>query len=150
MIVDLNEIRLNYVNEADNINFFCCLTTKSPVIVLSNEVIVIITASLLQAMGSTGAFRSGYCFRVTWFPQALADLPCIAGFDVSVSNCRHPRLRYFGSVVPVYVVWVKSYVNCLFHFPCVPMVVSVNRSRLLVIYIAVPEPLSPSPKEDLQ
>ena len=86
MIVDLNEIRLNYVNEVDNINFFCCLTTKSPVIVLSNKVIVIITASLLQAMGSTGAFRSGYCFRVTWFPQALADLPCIAGFDVSVSK----------------------------------------------------------------
>ena len=47
MIVDLNEIRLNYVNEVDNINFFCCLTTKSPVIVLSNKVIVIITASLL-------------------------------------------------------------------------------------------------------
>ena len=143
MIVDLNEIRLNYVNEVDNINFFCCLTTKSPVIVLSNKVIVIINASLLQAMGSTGAFRSGYCFRVTWFPQALADLPCIAGFDVSVSNCRHPRLRYFGSVVPVYVVWVKSYVNCLFHFPCVPMVVSVNRSRLPVIYIAVPEQVDP-------
>ena len=91
MIVELYEIRLNYVNEVDNINFFCCLTTKSPVIVLSNKVIVIISASLLQAMGSTGAFRSGYCFRVTWFPQALADLPCIAGFDVSVSNCRHPR-----------------------------------------------------------
>ena len=143
MIVELNEIRLNYVNEVDNINFFCCLTTKSPVIVLSNKVIFIINASLLQAMGSTGAFRSGYCFRVTWFPQALADLPCIAGFDVSVSNCRHPRLRYFGSVVPVYVVWVKSYVNCLFHFPCVPMVVSVNRSRLPVIYIAVPEPVDP-------
>ena len=40
---------------------------------------------------------------------------------------RHLRFRYFGSVVPVYVVWVKSYVNCLFRFPCVPMVVSVYK-----------------------
>ena len=43
------------------------------------------------------------------------------------SNYRHPRFRYFGSVVPVYVVWVKSYVNCLFRFPCVPMFVSVYK-----------------------
>ena len=41
--------------------------------------------------------------------------------------CRHPRFRYFGSVVPVYVVWAESCVNCLFHFPCVPMAFSVNK-----------------------
>ena len=41
--------------------------------------------------------------------------------------CRHPRYRYFGSVVPVYVVWAESCVNCLFHFPCVPMAFSVNK-----------------------
>ena len=35
--------------------------------------------------------------------------------------------RSIGSVVPVYVVWVKSYVNCFFRFPCAPMVVSVNK-----------------------
>ena len=43
------------------------------------------------------------------------------------SYCRHPCFRYFGSVVPVYVIWVESYVNCLFHFPCVPMAFSVNK-----------------------
>ena len=41
--------------------------------------------------------------------------------------CRHPRYRYFGSVAPVYVVWAESCVNCLFHFPCVPMAFSVNK-----------------------
>ena len=72
-----------------------------------------------------GAFRSGYCFRVPWFPQAFSD--CRASLALMFSNCRHLRFRYFGSVVPVYVVWVKSYVNCLFRFPCVPMVVSVYK-----------------------
>ena len=50
---------------------------------------------------------------------------CVVGFDVFF-YCRHPRSRYFGSVVPVYVVWAESCVNCLFHFPCVPMAFSVN------------------------
>ena len=48
------------------------------------------------------------------------SLICRASLALMFSNCRHPRFRYFGSVVPVYVVWVKSYVNCLFRFPCVP------------------------------
>ena len=55
------------------------------------------------------------------------SLICRASLALMFSNCRHPRFRYFGSVVPVYVVWVKSYVNCLSRFPCVPMVVSVNK-----------------------
>ena len=42
-----------------------------------------------------GAFRSGYCFLVPRFPQ---------GVLVQIfSYCGHPRFRYFGSVVPVYV-----------------------------------------------
>ena len=69
-----------------------------------------------------GAFRSGYCFRVSWFPQAFANLR--ASLALMFSNWRHPRFRYFGFVVPVYVVWV---ISCLFHFSCVPMVVSVNK-----------------------
>ena len=55
------------------------------------------------------------------------SLICRASLALMFSNCRHLRFRYFGSVVPVYVVWVKSYVNCLFRFPCVPMVVSVYK-----------------------
>ena len=51
-----------------------------------------------------GAFRSGYCFRVSWFPQAFANLR--ASLALMFSNWRHPRFRYFGFVVPVYVVWV--------------------------------------------
>ena len=48
------------------------------------------------------------------------SLICRASPALMFSNYRHPRFRYFGSVVPVYVVWVKFYVNCLFRFPCVP------------------------------
>ena len=55
------------------------------------------------------------------------SLICRASLALMFSNCRHLRFRYFGSVVPVYVVWVKSYVNCLFRFPCVPMFVSVYK-----------------------
>ena len=51
-------------------------------------------------------------------------LICRASLALMFSICRHPRFRYFGFVVPVYVVWV---ISCLFHFPCVPMVVSVNK-----------------------
>ena len=61
-----------------------------------NATFRLLTASLLQAMGSTGcaqhyiswwsvvigAFRSGYCFRVPWFPQAFAGFSCVVGFDV--------------------------------------------------------------------
>ena len=44
-------------------------------------------------------------------------------------HCRNPRarFRYFSCVVPVYFVWVESYVNSLFHFPCVPMAILVNK-----------------------
>ena len=49
------------------------------------------------------------------------SLICLASLALMFSNGRHPCFRYFRSVVPVYVVWVKSYVNCLFHFPCVPI-----------------------------
>ena len=76
---------------------------------------------------------------VSWWPAAIVcivsvyhgflrrSLICRASLALMFSNCRHLRFRYFGSVVPVYVVWVKSYVNCLFRFPCVPMVVSVYK-----------------------
>ena len=43
-----------------------------------------------------GAFRSGYCFRVLWFPRVFANLPCIVGFDVfylSASTLPVFRLR---------------------------------------------------------
>ena len=30
-----------------------------------------------------GAFRSGYCFHVPWFPQAFAGFSCVVGLDVS-------------------------------------------------------------------
>ena len=33
---------------------------------------------------------------------------------------------YFSSAVPVYVIWIESYVNCLLHFPCVPVAFSDN------------------------
>ena len=72
-----------------------------------------------------GAFQSGYCFHVPWLPQAFAGFFVRRWFRCFF-YCRHPRSRYFGSVVPVYVVWAESCVNCLFHFPCVPMAFSVN------------------------
>ena len=50
-------------------NLFCCLTTKS--LDVDRDVSTAYCKS-----------SSGYCFRVPWFPQALADLPCVAGFDV--------------------------------------------------------------------
>ena len=46
------------------------------------------------------------------------------------SYCRHPRFRYFGSAVPVNVIWVESYVNCLLLFPCIPVPFSVNKLGL--------------------
>ena len=52
------------------------------------------------------------------------SLICRASLALMFSNWQHPRFRYFGFVVLVYVVWI---ISCLFHFPCVPMVVSVNK-----------------------
>ena len=71
-----------------------------------------------------GAFRCGYCFPVPRFAQEFAGFSCVVGLDFF---CRHPRFRYFGSVVPVYVVWVEFYVSCLFHFPCVPVAFSISK-----------------------
>ena len=34
------------------------------------------------------------------------SLICRASLALMFSNWRHPRFRYFGFVVPVYVVWV--------------------------------------------
>ena len=36
------------------------------------------------------------------------SLICRTSLALMFSNCQHPRFRYFGSVVPVYVVWVAS------------------------------------------
>ena len=66
------------------------------------------------------AFRSDYCFHVPRFPQAFA------GFSRVVSAGIQLRFRYFDSVTPVYVIWLESYANCLFHFPCVPMAFSIK------------------------
>ena len=104
-----------------------------------NSTFRLLTANLLQAMGSTGCGTAFYimvvccdwcisirlCFHVPWFPQAIAGFSCVV--VLMFSYCRHPRFRYFGSVVLVYVIWVESYVKCLFHFPCVPMAFSVNK-----------------------
>ena len=53
-----------------------------------------------------------------------------ASFAQMFSYGRHPatgiRFRYFDFVTPVYVIWLESYANCLFHFPCVPMAFSVK------------------------
>ena len=54
-------------------------------------------------------------------------LTCRAPLVFMFFDCRHPRFRYFGSVVPIDVVRVQSYVNSLFHFSRVPVVVCINK-----------------------
>ena len=63
---------------------------------MRNATFRLLTASLLQVMGSTGcgtafiswwsvvigAFQSGYCYHVPWFPQAFAGFSCVVGFHV--------------------------------------------------------------------
>ena len=105
-----------------------------------NATFRLLTASLLQAMRSTSSGAALYIMVVCcdWCISIRLLFPCtmassgVRWFFVRrwfrcFFYCRHPRYRYFGSVVPVYVVWAESCVNCLFHFPCVPMAFSVNK-----------------------
>ena len=57
-----------------------------------NATFRLLSASLLHVVAQhyiswwsvvIGAFRSGYCFRVPWFPQAFADFSCVVGLDLS-------------------------------------------------------------------
>ena len=102
-----------------------------------NATFRLLPASLLLAMGSTGC-GTALCTMViccNWFISIRLLFPSTmvssgvrwffvcCWFRCFLSYCRHPRFRYFGSVVPVYVVWVESYVNYLLHFPCLPMAI---------------------------
>ena len=51
-------------------------------------------------------YYPGHCFHVPWFPLAL--LICRVSLALMFSNCRHPCLWCFGSVVPVSDVWIES------------------------------------------
>ena len=69
-----------------------------------------------------GAFRSGYCFRVLWFPRAFANLPCIVGFDVYLFVGIHAS--GISASLSLFMLFGLSLAS---HFPCVPMVLSVNK-----------------------
>ena len=95
----------------------------------------LLTASLLQAMGSTGSgtalcmavVRCDWRVSIRYGVFVRRPLTCRSPLVFMFFYCRHPRFRYFGSVVPIDVVRVKSYVNSLFHFSRVPVVVSINK-----------------------
>ena len=91
------------------------------------------TASLLEAMRSTGhawSYKAWCSAGISCFPIAL--IGAFRSFPFSLSDllprrsavarlsCRyvfyrgHPRFWNFYSTIPVDVVWVKSYINCLF------------------------------------
>ena len=54
--------------------------------------------------------------------------PLLYGSPVVVFLDRgHPCLQNFYSTIPVDVVRVKSYVNCLFDAACVPMRITINK-----------------------
>ena len=46
-------------------------------------------------------------------------------------DCGHPCFWNFNSTIPVDVVRVKSYVNCLFDPACVPMRITINKLYLI-------------------
>ena len=118
----------------DNINLLCWLTTKS--INVDRD----ISTAYCKSFSGDGVdwfqysiMYHGGLLRLVHFDPAIVfvyygflgrSLICRASLALMFSICRHPRFRYFGFVVLVYVVWV---ISCLFHFPCVPMVVSVNK-----------------------
>ena len=128
---------LSALNHIDYINLLCCLTTKS----LDADRDVSTTYCKSSLGDGVDWFRHsimyhGGLLQLVHFDPAIVSvyhgslrrsMICSASLALMFSNCRHPRFRYFGSVVPAYVFWVKSYVNCLFHFPCVSMVVSFNK-----------------------
>ena len=81
-----------------------------------NATFRLLTASLLHVVARhyiswwsvvIGAFRSGYCFHVPWFPHAFAGFSCVVGLDVSffkasmlpVFRLRCPCLCYLGWVL---------------------------------------------------
>ena len=116
-----------------------------------NATFRLLTASLLQAMRSTGSGTALYIMVVCcdWCISIWLLFPCtmassgVRWFFVRrwfrcFFYCRHPRFRYFDSVVSVYFVWAESCVNCLFHFPCVSMAFSVNmlkKTKQLIAWI---------------
>ena len=84
---------------------------------MKNATFRIFTASLTQAMGSTGCGMaicimvvfSDWCISIRLlFPCTMVSLGVRRFFRASLvlmfSYCRNPRFRYFGSVVPVYVI----------------------------------------------
>ena len=80
----------------------------------------LLTASLLQAMGSTDSGSplcscvvcSEWCISILLL-FLLGPLACRV-FVVVFLDRRHPRFWNFNSVIPVDVIRVQSYVNCLF------------------------------------
>ena len=95
----------------------------------------LLTASPLQAMGSTDSGSplcscvvcSDWCISILLLFLLAGPLACRV-FVVVFLDRRHPRSWNFNSVIPVDVIRVQqSYVNCLFHLPRVPVVITINK-----------------------
>ena len=100
----------------DNINLLCWLTTKS--INVDRD----ISTAYCKSFSGDGVdwfqysiMYHGGLLRLVHFDPAIVfvyygflgrSLICRASLALMFSNWRHPRFRYFGFVVPVYVVWV--------------------------------------------
>ena len=73
-----------------------------------------------------------------WRISILVIIPVIRCFlsgpfgscsAVVFSDCGHPSFRNFDSAIPIDIVRVKSYLNCLFH--CVPVRIMINKLNLV-------------------
>ena len=75
-----------------------------------------------------GAFRSSLFHSVICSLGGLLShgSPVVVSFDRG-----HPRFWNFYSTIPVDVVRVKSYMNCLFDPTCVVMRVTINKLYLI-------------------
>ena len=73
-----------------------------------------------------GAFQSSLLVRCFLGGPLSDGSPAVMFLDRG-----HPRFWNFYSIVPVDVVRVKSYVNCLFDPASVPMRIMINKLNLI-------------------
>ena len=106
-MISLAHVIAKSVTTADNSrpDIVFVLLSHDKIHLIWNTTFRLLTASLLHVVARhyiswwsvvIGAFRSGYCFHVPWFPHPFAGFSCVVGLDVSFLK---------ASMLPVFMLF---------------------------------------------